>query len=434
MTEPTARAGTETLVASLFRHESGRLVAAMTRLFGPHNLQLAEDVVQEALECALQAWKFQIPENPTAWLTKVARNRALDVIRHGAIERRFADDYRAQLASEWSLAATVEESLAEASTAENQLRMMFALCQPRLSEETQVTLILKFLCGFSSSEIAAAFLSAEETIDKRLQRGRTALRQLGSLTPATVGDAEDSRLGAVLRALYLLFNEGYHGSHPSMPTRVVLCEEALRLCSLMTEGTHGAWPRAHALMAVMCFHFARVPGRIDSEGIYLPLAQQDRTVWDRSLIERGLSHLSRSARGPELSALHLEAGIACQHCLAPSVEATDWSAILGLYDLLYERNASPVIAINRALARAYAGDPLSALSEAVELGQEAVLARYPFYWAARGEIHARADQREEAHRCYQKAAALARSPAEQYAFLRNVRGSATFGDTTLSGA
>jgi RNA polymerase sigma factor (sigma-70 family) len=395
MTEPTARAGPETLVASLFRHESGRLVAAMTRLFGPHNLQLAEDVVQEALECALQAWKFQIPDNPTAWLTKVARNRALDVIRHGTIERRFADDYRAQLASEWSLAATVEESLAETSTAENQLRMMFALCQPQLSEETQVTLILKFLCGFASSEIAAAFLSTEETIDKRLQRGRTALRQLGSLTPAT---------------------------------------EALRLCSLMTEGIHGAWPQAHALMAVMCFHFARVPGRIDSEGIYLPLAQQDRTVWDRSLIERGLSHLSRSARGPELSALHLEAGIACQHCLAPSVEATDWSAILGLYDLLYERNASPVIAINRALARAYAGDPLSALSEVVELGQEAVLARYPFYWAARGELHARADQREEAHRCYQKAAALARSPAEQYAFMRNVPGTATFGDTTLSGA
>jgi RNA polymerase sigma factor (sigma-70 family) len=425
VTEPTASTGTETLVASLFRHESGRLVAAMTCLFGPHNLRLAEDVVQEALECALQAWKFQIPDDPKAWLTKVARNRALDVIRHGAIERRFADDYQAQLASEWSLATTVEESLAETSSTENQLRMMFTLCLPPLSEETQVTLILKFLCGFASSEIAAAFLCAEETIDKRLQRGRIALRQLGSLTPVAVEGAEDARLGAVLRAVYLLFNEGYHGSHPSMPTRVVLCEEALRLCALMTEGIRGGWPEAHALMAVMCFHFARVPGRIDSEGIYLPLAQQDRAVWDRSLIERGLSHLSRSARGQELTALHLEAGIACQHCLASSVETTDWSAILGLYDLLYDRNASPVIAINRALARAYAGDPLTALSEAVELGREAVLARYPFYWAARGEIHARADQREEAHRCYQKAAALARSPAEQYAFLRNVRGGAT---------
>jgi len=419
MVEPTASAGCETLVASLFRHESGRLVASLTRVFGPHNLQLAEDVVQEALETALQAWKFQLPDNPAAWLSKVARNRALDVIRRAAVERRFADDYRARLASEWTLAATVEESLAEASAAENQLRMMLTLCQPQLSEDTQVTLILKCLCGFASSEIAAAFLTTEETIDKRLQRGRTALRQLGSLTPAAADGPDDPRLGAVLRALYLLFNEGYHGSHPSMPTRVVLCEEALRLCALMTEGVDGAAPQAHALMALMCFHFARVSGRIGADGVYLPLAQQDRAVWNRPLIERGLFHLSRSARGQELSALHLEAGIACQHCLAGSLAATDWGAILGLYDLLYERNASPIVAINRALARAYAGDPLRALDDAVALGEEPVLASYPFYWAARGEIHARADQREEAHRCYQQAATLARNPAEQHAFLRS---------------
>jgi RNA polymerase sigma factor (sigma-70 family) len=419
LTAPSASTQPATLVASLFRHESGRLVASLTRLFGPHNLQLAEDVVQDALECAMQAWKFQIPDNPTAWLSKVARNRALDVIRHGAIERRFADDYQAQLASEWTLAVTVEESLAAASAAENQLRMMLTVCQPQLSEETQVTLILKFLCGFAASEIAAAFLSTEETINKRVQRGRSALLQLGSLIPAASGGAGDSRSGAVLRALYLLFNEGYHGSHPSMPTRVVLCEEALRLCALMTEGHYSAGPQAHALMALMCFHFARVPGRVDAEGIYLPLAQQDRAVWDRALIDRGLSHLSRSASGTELSALHLEAGIACQHCLAPSLAATDWGAILGLYDLLYERNASPVIAINRALVRAYAGDPLRAMQEAVGLAEEPVLARYPFYWAARGEIHAQADQREEAQRCYQQAATLARSPAEQHAFLRH---------------
>ena len=419
MTDPAECERPEALVANLFRHESGRLVAALTRLFGPQNLQLAEDVVQEALETALQAWKFRLPDNPSAWLAKVARNRALDVIRRGAVERRFAEDHRAQLASEWSLATTVEDSLAEASSAENQLRMMLTVCQPQLSEETQVTLILKFLCGFASSEIAAAFLSTEETIDKRLQRGRAVLRQLESLAPAALIDSQDARLSAVLRALYLLFNEGYHGSHPSMPTRVVLCEEAMRLCAFMTEGMDVASPQAHALMALMCFHFSRVSGRIGPDGNYLPLAQQDRTVWDRALIERGLAHLNHSARGPELSALHLEAGIACQHCLAPSLAATDWDTILGLYDLLHESNPSPVIAINRALARAYAGDPQSALSEAVDLAGEPTLARYPFYWAARGEIHARANQREEAYGCYQRAATLARNPAEERAFLRN---------------
>jgi RNA polymerase sigma factor (sigma-70 family) len=419
MSESAQSGQPEALVASLFRHESGRLVAALTRLFGPHNLQLAEDVVQEALETALQAWKFRVPDNPRAWLSKVARNRALDVIRRGAVERRFARDFHEQLASEWTLATTVDESLAEASIAENQLRMMLTVCQPQMSEETQVTLILKFLCGFASSEIAAAFLCTEETIDKRLQRGRMVLRQMESLAPATLANAQDSRLGAVLRALYLLFNEGYHGSHPSMPTRVVLCEEALRLCAFLTEGMNGGRPQAHALMALMCFHFSRVAGRIDSAGIYLPLAQQDRTVWDRALMERGLAHLNHSARGTELSALHLEAGIACQHCLAPSLAETDWNAILGLYHLLYERNPSPVIAINRALARAYAGDPQGALSDAVELAEEPALVHYPFYWAARGEIHARANQRDEAHDCYRRAATLARNPAEERAFLRN---------------
>jgi predicted RNA polymerase sigma factor len=169
----------------------------------------------------------------------------------------------------------------------------------------------------------------------------------------------------------------------------------------------------------MCFHFSRVAGRVDADGIYLPLAQQDRTVWDRALMERGLAHLNHSARGLDLSALHLEAGIACQHCLAPSLAATDWNAILGLYDLLHERNPSPVIAINRVLARAFAGDPQSALKEAIQLGEEPALARYPFYWAARGEIHAQANQPDRAQSCYQRAASLARNPAEERAFLRN---------------
>ncbi len=336
------------------------------------------------METALQGLEVSVPDNPRAWLSTVARNRALDVIRRGAVERHFANDYHEQLASQWSLAMSVDESLAEASTAENQLRMMLTVCQPQMAEETQVTLILKFLCGFASSEIAAAFLCTEETIAKRLQRGRAVLRQMQSLAPAALADAGDARLGAVLRALYLLFNEGYHGSHPSMPTRVVLCEEALRLCAILTEAVDSGSPQAHALMALMCFHFSRVAGRIDAEGVYLPLAQQDRAVWDRALIERGLAHLNHSAHGTELSALHLEGGNCLSALFGTVIGRTDWSAILGLYDLLYERNPSPVIAINRALARAYAGDPQGALSDAVDLAEEPALARYPFYWAAPG--------------------------------------------------
>ncbi len=419
MTGPATEAGPQALVASLFRHESGRLVAALVRLFGPHNLELAEDVVQEALETALQAWKFHIPDNPSAWLNKVARNRALDVIRHSGIERRYADELQCMLASEWTLAPTVEDSLAEASGPENLLRLMFTVCQPQLAEETQITLILKFLCGFASSEIAAAFLTNEQTIAKRLQRGRAVLRELGSLAPNLVADAQDSRLDAVLGALYLLFNEGYHGSHPTTQTRAVLCDEALRLCALLTEQRDAGAPKAHALMALMCLHLARIAGRIDAEGIYLPLARQDRSLWNRALIERGLFHLNTSASGAELSDWHLEAAIAGQHTLAASLDETDWQTIVQLYGLLYERNPSPVIAINRALSRAYAGDVPQALEEVAALADEPALASYPFLWAARGEIHARAAQAADARRCYRHAATLARSAAEKQAFLRN---------------
>ena len=419
MTGPPTKAEPQALVASLFRHEAGRLVAALTRLFGPHNLELAEDVVQEALETALQAWKFTIPDNPSAWLSKVARNRALDVIRHGGIERRYADELQGMLASEWTLAPTVEQSLAEASGPENLLRLMFTVCQPQLAEETQITLILKFLCGFASSEIAAAFLTNEQTIAKRLQRGRAVLRELGSLAPSPLASGQDPRLDAVLGALYLLFNEGYHGSHPTTQTRAVLCDEALRLCALLTEHSEVGAPKAHALMALMCFHLARLAGRLDEDGIYLPLARQDRSLWNPTLKERGLLHLNASASGAELSVWHLEAAIAGQHTLAISLEETDWQTIVQLYELLYERNTSPVIAMNRALSRAYAGDVQQALMEIESVTGEPALSSYPFLWAARGEIHARAAQAAEARRCYQHAATLARSAAEKQAFLRN---------------
>lgn len=421
MSGPVVDNGPASLVASLFRHESGRLVASLTRLFGPHHIDLAEDVVQEALETALQAWKFKIPDHPSAWLSRVARNRALDIIRHGGIERRYADEHQALLSSEWSLAPTVDEALAEAHAPDNLLRLMFTVCQPQLSEDTQVTLILKFLCGFASSEIAAAFLTSEQTIAKRLQRGRAVLRELPSLAPTVVAEADAARLETVLGALYLLFNEGYHGSHPTTPTRAVLCDEALRLCALITEQRDDGAPAAHALMALMCFHRARLATRLDDEGIYVPLVRQDRTVWDRALIERGVAHLQRSASGATVSAWHLEAGIAGQHTLAPSVAETDWPAVVALYDLLHARHASPVIALNRALCRAYAGEVSVALTEVLALGEEALLDNYPFYWAARGEIHARAAQAEQAQRCYQHAASLARSAPEQQAFLRNAR-------------
>ena len=228
----------------------------------------------------------------------------------------------------------------------------------------------------------------------------------------------------MLAALYLLFSEGYHGSHATSPVRGVLCEEALRLCALITEealttNDQEASPNAHALMALMCLHFARIEGRVDAEGALLPLEMQDRRTWSREFIDRGVVHLAAAATGVELSRYHLEAGIACLHCTAPSVEETNWSEVLRLYELLKAQSGNPVVAICCALARAMRGDVHEALTEILTLGEEPRLLDYPFYWAARGEINARAQRVDEAAECFSRASRCARNPSEQHAFLRD---------------
>ena len=392
-------------------------MASLSRLFGPHNIDLAEDVVQDALEAALQSWKFKVPDNPAAWLTRVVRNRALDVIRHRGTERKFAAEYLQQLDSEWMLAVTVDESLTEIAAAENQIRMMYTICQANLGEDTHVTLILKFLCGFSTHEIAAAYLTSDTIIDKRLQRGRSALKKMRSLAPQSVRSDREC-LGPVLAALYLLFSEGYHGSHPATPVRSVLCEEAMRLCAMLTENAQDTIPAAHALMALMYLNFARLDGRLDHDGLLLPLEMQDRSGWNRGAIERGLLHLSKAAKGTELSRYHLEAGISSLHSVAPSVEETNWPEVCRHYDLLYEQNRSPVVAVCRALAMAMMGDTEKAVVEIIGIGDHHQMLDYPFYWAARGEIHARAGHTVETKQCFSRAAKCARNLPEQNAFLR----------------
>ena len=409
------------LVASLFRHESARLVASLVRLFGPRNLDLAEDIVQEALEAALQAWKFQVPDNPAAWLSSVARNRAIDVVRRQALHRRFSAEHASQLTSSWTANTTIEEALEEASADENQLRMMLTLCHPKLSQETHVTLILKFLCGFGTRELAGAFLTSDETINKRVQRGRSRLKAAGSLVHSTELTGGEVGIQSLLDALYLLFNEGYHGSHPTTPVRAVLCEEAIRLCSMLIRSSAGDLPQAHALMSLMYFHYARIRGRLDEEGVYLPLALQDRLSWDQAAVQLGIEHLGLSASGRSLSPFHLEAGIACKHCLATSFDETDWQGILELYLLLAEVDTSPIVSLNVALARAFSGDPTGARRDIGMLEDEPALQRYPFYWAARAEICLKIGESEEARCTYEKAAAVARNEAERCVFRRRAQ-------------
>ncbi len=404
------------VVEHLFRHEAGRLAAALVRVLGPANLDLAEDVVQETLCHALEVWKMgRVPDNPAAWLRASARNRALDLLRRQRTRTRLAPEV-AQLHGE--LAPAVDAAFTDDALRVEQLRMMFACCDARLRPAVQVALVLKLLCGFGVDEVAHAFLASPAAIEKRLARGKAALRRAGAL--ADLSDPQLARrLEAVLDALYLLFNEGYHGAHPEMAVRAELCAEAIRLARALAEDPATAQPRTFALLALMCLHAARLPGRLDARGALVPLEEQDRSAWDRALAAEGARWLSRAVSEPP-TALLLEAAIAAEHCFAPSFAATDWRAIVTLYDALYAQHPTPVVALNRAIALAQVDGPERGLEELQALPGRDRLARYPFYFAALGELHLRAGRAREAAEEFRRALRLARSPAERRHFQRKL--------------
>ena len=263
--EPTT---TATEVEHLFRREAGRMSAVVVRLLGFGHLDLAEDIVHDALVQALEVWKFRgLPANPAAWLMAAAKNRAIDVIRRERTERRFAPEVADLLSTEWSLVPTVASAFEDKEIVDAELRLMFELCDGRLPEETQVMVVLKYLCGFGVHELAQAFLSGEEAIEKRLVRARATLQAAGGL--AELGDAQRARARApaVCRALYLMFSEGYHGSHPQVVVREELCAEALRLASLLAaHPVTGQAGEVQGLLALMCLLAARLPARRDARG------------------------------------------------------------------------------------------------------------------------------------------------------------------------
>jgi len=408
-------------VDSLFRRESGRMVAVLTRIFGVHNLALAEDVVQDAFCHALEVWPFRgMPDNPTAWLMAAAKNRAIDVLRRERTARTFAPELGRRLDSEWTLVPTVEERFASHAIQDDLLRMMFSCCHPRLKEEAQVALMLNILCGFSVREVANAFVTGHAAIEKRIQRSREVLA--GSKTLFDLGDesAIRARLPAVQRALYLLFNEGYHGASTKSAVRWELCGEAMRLAALLREHPGAASPATFALSALMSLHAARLPARVDAEGELIALFDQDREQWDRALVAEGERLLEQSAAGPELTEYHVEAAIAWVHTTARSAEKTDWRRIVSLYDQLLVIRPSPIVALNRAIAIAQQEGPERGLDEIRGIAESDRLIHYPFYAAAQGELELRRGRIDAAREHFLSALGLARNPAERHFFERRV--------------
>ena len=406
--------GISPLDEHLFRRESGRIVATLTRIFGMHNVALAEDVVQDAFCRALEVWKLRgVPENPSAWLMATAKNRALDVLRRERTALTFAPELGRLLHTEWTLAPIVQEQFEYQSLKDDQPRMMFSCCHPRLPEEAQVALVLNILCGFSVPEIAAAFVSGTHAIEKRISRAKKVLAASKKFFDVTDAADFSARLPAVQRALYLLFNEGYHGASPVSSVRADLCHEALRLATMMREHSLAATPATHALCALMCFNLARVPSRMDSSGNLIALFDQDRSIWDAGLVKEGQRLLDLAATGSELTEYHLEAAIASFHSCAADVQKTDWKNIVSLYDLLVKIRPSPVVALNRAIAIAQLEGPQRGLEELGAIDELERLSEYPFYFAARAELELRNGNSPEACVQFRAALLLARNPMER---------------------
>ena len=408
------------LVEHLFRHESAKMIATLTRIFGIEHLSLAEDVVQEALSRALETWPYRgIPEKPSAWIMRASRNLALDVIRRQKSFRAKEAEIAQLMERDGSAGETA--TFSEHEIADDRLRMMFVCCHPVIPPEAQVALALKTLCGFSVAEISHAFLTTEAAIAKRLTRAKQKIQEAHVPFEIPAGDELARRLDSVLQSLYLLFNEGYKASSGEKLVRGELCEEAIRLTELLAQHPAGNHPKTHALLALMLFNAARLAAREDDRGNLLRLEEQDRTRWDQTMIARGMSHLRESAAGGVVSEYHLQAGIAACHATAKDYQSTDWARILSLYDRLMESDDSPVVALNRAVAVANVHGAKTGLEAVRAIRDGKKLDSYYLFHAVIGELEMRLNNREAAAQEFRKAFELAETKSERAFLLKRLR-------------
>jgi RNA polymerase sigma-70 factor (ECF subfamily) len=416
----TAAPRVQELVEHLFRHQAGQMLATLTHIFGLDNLDLAEEVVQEALLQALRQWPYQgIPDNPRAWLVRAARNKALDLLRRQASLRRKEQELERRL-KERQAHADGADPADPAALEDEQLAMICMCCDPALPADARVALTLKAVSGFSVAEIARAFLCEEATIAQRLVRAKRRIREAG-ITLTLPPPAEiPGRLDSVLRVLYLLFNEGYAAHTGENLVRQDLCGEAIRLAQLLASRLDTGLPKVHALLALFYLQAARLETRVDGEGNLLLLSEQERSQWDQTLLAHGVDQLERAAQGDELSEYHLQAAIAAVHATAKSFADTDWPRLVELYDELLALAPSPVVALNRAIAQSMVEGPEPALASLEALSAEPALSNYYLLPAVRADFLRRLGRNAEAAAGYQEALNYPCSEPERRFLLRRI--------------
>jgi RNA polymerase sigma factor (sigma-70 family) len=410
------------LSEDLFRHEAGKMVAVLAKIFGTENLDLAEDVVQDTFISAMQVWALKgLPENPSAWLFQAAKNKAIDVLRKNKFSRLidFSDPERILLQSEYTLTTALEKLWRQEEIQDDLLRMMFACCHPEISEENQITLILKTLCGFSTGEIAKAFLTAEDTVSKRLYRTKNFFREKKIKPQFPDAGQLRSRTEAVLRTIYLIFNEGYNATHTNELIRKDLLHQAMYLCKLLADNKNTALPEVYAAMALMCFHCARINSRIDEQGEIILLAQQDRSKWNRQLIAAGNDFLNKAAFGDKISSYHVEAAIAYEHCTAATFQQTNWRNILSYYDLLTAIHPNSVVMLHRLTVVYKVSGATKTLEEIENAVYKTEWEKNYLYYALLGEVYASIAP-DKSKEYYEMSYNLTQSEAEKKLLLKKI--------------
>lgn len=402
----------EALIPGLFKKEFSKIAAVLTRSFGIEHISAAEDIATETFIAALETWTYKgVPQNPTAWLYAVAKNKARNYLQR---EQTFTGKVTEDIRHSSATIDEIETDWSAKHISDSQLQMLFALCHPVIPTEAQIGLSLRILCGFGIEEIANAFLTSKETINKRLFRAKERLRESKVVfempSPAEINE----RLNTVLTTLYLLFNEGYYSESREEIIREDLCLEAMTLTHMLLQDERTNLPPVHALLALMCFHSSRFPARKNSNAALILYEDQDESLWNKELISRGVYHLHQAATGEHLTKYHLEASIAYWHTIKEDTPEK-WENILQLYNKLLRIEYSPIAALNRTYALAKANGKTQAIHEAEKLQ----LTNNQYYFTLLGELYKDIDNIKSIS-CFKNALALATTKADKNAITQRL--------------
>jgi RNA polymerase sigma factor (sigma-70 family) len=400
------------LIPHLFRTEFRKITAVLCKHFGIEHIEIAEDIASDTFLSAVETWTYKgLPANPTAWLYTVAKNKARNYFHRSNI---FSEKIVGEIKKSTSQTVALEINLSEENITDSQLQMLFAICHPSIPTEAQIGLALRILCGFGINEIATAFLTNNETINKRLSRAKERLRAEKILIEFPGKKEINDRLETVLTTLYLLFSEGYYSESDDTILREDLCNEAMRLTFMLIENEQTNLPKVNALYSLMCFHSSRFAARKNEKGEIILYDEQDESLWNQELIMKGIYFLHEASKGNEISKYHIEASIAYWHTIKTDTKKK-WENILQLYNKLLQIEYSPIAALNRTYALSKANSKQEAIIEAEKLN----LSDNHFYFTLLGELYTGIDNKK-ANESLQKALVLAKTQTDKQTIQKRI--------------